>query len=266
MNEVCNIISTAISEKRILDRMDIYNITSIIIKLYDCDKYLDNIVISDYFVPNIAEYSVYNKVISFNPRNMLNDSISFCNNRHYSLDFNTKILFQIFYQLVIILHEIRHVIQNKMISSQTINNTNDYVYKMIMFDCIRGDLNETYKRNGNLFPSEKDANFFAVNFVFNLFKTMPINNAYFHSILNDAYFYYLYQGYNNYFGILRTFYCNVLSKENVYKHLSKYLNELTTYNKLGINANLNEGDVRLLNEFFQNVNNSDPIVVLNKKI
>ena len=54
MNEVCNIISTAISEKRILDRMDIYNITSIIIKLYDCDKYLDNIVISDYFVPNIA--------------------------------------------------------------------------------------------------------------------------------------------------------------------------------------------------------------------
>ena len=51
MNEVCNIILTAISEKRILDRMDIHNITSIIIKLYECDKYLDNIVISDYFVP-----------------------------------------------------------------------------------------------------------------------------------------------------------------------------------------------------------------------
>lgn len=263
MQKVINIVKEALNNKRRLSDQEMELILEYLLSYYqviDCVKGIKLDYHREY--PEIAGFDVLDASLYFN-MNLLNERV-FEQFSSKETDFSFFEFF-ILQQLIVILHEIRHLIQH--------NNDfgNREVLKKIILDSdIRLFDNDIYYDNYHLFPVEKDAEIFSIDEAIKIIKGCKYFDESTFKKLYTIYFYALINGYDfklSYEGTLKKFYESVVKDINRYFAYQELGKELCTHDKMSFNLSLDKTDLRNLVLVPGLISNGfDPEIVLKKTL
>lgn len=241
MKETVMLIKKVLDEKRHLDDQEMHLIITYLLNYYNLNNEVTE-VIFDYYNRSkaVASYLVDDKIIYFNMQKINEQVFYDYNSKKEYFSFNE---YFIIVQLMLILHEIRHVIQN----SKHLEYHD--ILKRIILVCREMEINGNYTDNYELFPIEKDAEVFAFDKLIEILR----NCFYFDEMiirkLQIDYFFTLIKGYNfslSKDGSLKDFYLEVVKDGLAYEKILNLANELTIYDKLAFNFSLNNEELHQL--------------------
>ena len=263
MKNIVNIVKNALLENRRLSDNEMELIIEMILNYYKVVYNVNSIKIdyhSEYSHP--AGYDFEKKMLYFN-MNVINEQIFrdfYKDEKVYT--FNE---FFILHQLILIFHEIRHILQ------QSYYFDNNEVIKKIVMDCnLQRNFNHIYNEYYSLFPVEKDAVVFSLDETANLMemceyfskdKMMPMYQIGFNNLIKG------YDLKNPQEGLLRKFYEHVVGDKEEYERLQSLSSNLTTYDKMSFNFSINSKDlIKLILAQQAILDNQSPSVILKKEI
>ena len=243
MNKIVNIVSTCLIEKRHLMDDEIEIIVEEFENLLNIKEHIKSINFDYHRTFNaVAGFDFCRNTLHFNNALITERIFYQYQNNKNDYSFNE---FYLIHQLMIILHELRHIVQNKIII-----NDYDSVIREIIYDSdiLQFDTG-IYEKFYHLFPIEKDAKVFSCSKMIEIINLcqyfdVDIMKKMYSNLLNVLLDGYHLPGSSK--GVLENFYTDVYGDYDRYLEIIEKISTLSTFEKMSFNFDLSKKDLQYL--------------------